>query len=235
MIGSASRKPPFSLSHAWSAVTDLVRWVMAPTVLAEWTVEPRWHLAVKHLRMLLVLAVYSLAWYAFGIHTATPSPTSAGMLPATWANPAAAGLQRVDFHAPPEPPNALAQATGAVSAEVLPPEDPDGLRIDQFRIGAVAGYPNRLRYELAISNKGRKLVGKLQFVVLGEQDGEVREFPADTATPKGDSKPRLEVARLLNTRGYLDLPEGYVVHKVVVQVLEGSQARVAQSAPMWPT
>jgi hypothetical protein len=72
-------------------------------------------------------------------------------------------------------------------------------------------------------------------MVLGEQDGEVREFPADAASPKGDSKPRLEVARLLNTRGYLDLPDGYVVHKVVVQVLEGSQARVAQSAPMWPT
>lgn len=235
MNSSASRRLHFSPAHAWNAVTDLVRWVTAPTVLAEWTVEPRWHLAVKHVRMLLVLAVYSLAWYAFGVHTATPPSVPAGLQPAAWAQHAATNLQQVNFQAPAEPPHALAQATGAVSAEALPFEDSAGLRIDQFRIGAVTGFPNRLRYELAISNKGRKLVGKLQFVVLGEQDGEVREHAADVASSKGESQPRIEVARLLNTRGYLDLPPGYVVHKVVVQVLEGNSPRVAHSAPMWPT
>lgn len=119
--------------------------------------------------------------------------------------------------------------------KALPPEDPAGLRIDNFRIGAVSGYPNRLRYELGLSNEGRKLVGKLQFMVVGEQNGELREMPLDQPAALSDAKPKVEVSRLLNTRGYLDLPEGYVEHKVVVQVVEGSSPRVAQSAPMWPT
>ncbi|MDT7514674.1 hypothetical protein [Rhodoferax mekongensis] len=118
----------------------------------------------------------------------------------------------------------------------MPPEDPAGLRIDNFRIGAVSGYPNRLRYELGLSNKGRKLVGKLQFmVVVGEHNGELREMPLDQPATLSDAKPKVEVSRLLNTRGYLDLPEGYVEHKVVVQVVEGSSPSVAQSAPMSPT
>lgn len=119
--------------------------------------------------------------------------------------------------------------------ESLAAEDAAGLRIEHFRIGAVYGYSNRLRYELSLSNKGRKLVGQLQFLVVGEQNGELSEMPLDQPAALAEAKPNVEVSRQLNTRGYLDLPEGYVVHKVVVQVVEGRSPRVAQMAPMWPT
>jgi len=208
---------------------SLSRWLTTPTVLAEWPIAPRWHLALKQVRMLLVLAAYSLAWFWFGSQTLTPASAGAALsAPTTVALASTAG---------PAPSPA---STAPVASDALAPADAAGLRIDTFRISAVYGYPNRLRYELALSNKGRKLVGQLQFLMVGEQNGELSEIPlAQPATPPDtkptDTKPRVEVAHLLNTRGYLDVPEGYVVHKVVVQVVEGSQPRVAQAAPMWPT
>ncbi len=213
-----------------SSHTPLSRWLTTPTVLAEWPIASRWQLALRHTRMLLVLAAYSLAWFWCGTQTLTQASAS-GVPPALGVTapltPADAG-------------NTGAEPAGVAVNDTLPPEDAAGLRIDTFRISAVYGYPNRLRYELALSNKGRKLVGQLQFLMVGEQNGELSEIPlAQPAAPadakRTDAKPRIEVAHLLNTRGYLDLPEGYVVHKVVVQVVEGTRPRVAQVAPMWPT
>ena len=213
---------------------SLTRWLTTPTVLAQWPIAPRWHLALKQVRMLLVLAAYSLAWFWFGGQTLPVASAS--------APPAAGALAAVATQPAPAPDTVTPEVA---ATEVLPPEDAAGLRIDTFRISAVYGYPNRLRYELALSNKGRKLVGRLQFVMVGEQNGELSEIPLvqpstssdaqATNTKPTDTKARVEVAHLLNTRGYLDLPEGYVVHKVMVQVVEGSQPRVAQVAPMWPT
>lgn len=226
MTMTADASKPLTPGNLWSAIANLPRWLTAPTVLAEWTVEPRWHLGLKHLRMLLILAAYSLAWYWFGGYAGASSQPV--VQPMGYAN------SNVSIAAA-EPTGLTAQGSEALSAEALRPEDAAGLRIDTFRIGAVSGYPNRLRYELGLSNKGRKLVGKLQFMVVGEQNGELREMPLDQPAALAEAKPKVEVSRLLNTRGYLDLPEGYVVHKVVVQVVEGSSPRVAQSAPMWPT
>lgn len=209
------------------------RWLTTPTVLAEWPVAPRWHLALKQVRMLLVLAAYSLAWFWFGSQ-ASQAPTGLPVsAPAAYPTSAALG---------PEPTAAATQLPAgpvtkptAASMETLTAEDAAGLKIEHFRINAVYGYPNRLRYELGLVNKGRKLVGQLQFLVVGEQNGELSEMPLDQAAALAEAKPNVEVSRQLNTRGYLDLPEGYVVHKVVVQVVEGRSPRVAQMAPMWPT
>lgn len=226
MTSSAGSGKSISVARVWGAIAAFPRWLTAPTVLAEWTVEPRWHLALKHVRMLLVLAAYSLAWYWLGGHAS---------LGGTPANAAVASVERApDTAQTTAAPAESTQTAAATAPDSLTAEDAAGLRIDNFRIGAVSGAANRLRYELALSNKGRKLIGKLQFVVLGEQDGDIRELPVESAAA-GDSKPRIEVARSLKTKGYLDLPEGYIVHKVVVQVVEGDSPRVAQSAPMWPT
>lgn len=205
---------------------SFTRWLTTPAVLAEWPIAPRWHLALKQVRMLLVLAAYSLAWFWFGSQAAPAGPpalSAAIALAATDAPPAPDG--RAELPAKPS----------AASMESLAAEDAAGLRVEHFRISAVYGYPNRLRYELGLSNKGRKLVGQLQFLVVGEQNGEQSEMPLDQATALAEAKPNVEVSRQLNTRGYLDLPEGYVVHKVVVQVVEGRRPRVARMAPMWPT
>lgn len=229
MTSSAGSGKFITVAHAWSAVAAFPRWLTAPTVLAEWTVEPRWHLALKHVRMLLVLAAYSLAWYWLGGQALLPQTRMqvTALSDAQPAQGAPGGEVEIRAISAPTP----APTDGAS----LTAQDAAGLRIDDFRISAVSGTANRLRYELALSNKGRKLVGTLQFVVLGEQDGDIRELPVTSAAPVGDSKPRIEVARSLKTKGYLDLPEGYIVHKVVVQVVEGGSPRVAQSAPMWPT
>ena len=40
---------------------SFTRWLTTPTVLAEWPIAPRWHLALTQVRMLLVLTAYSLA------------------------------------------------------------------------------------------------------------------------------------------------------------------------------
>ena len=230
MTMTADASKSLTPGNLWNAIANLPRWLTAPTVLAEWTVEPRWHLGLKHLRMLLILAAYSLAWYWFGGYAGASSQLA--VQPAGFANASV-------LIAAPEPTGLATQSSEPPSAEALRdtlhPEDAAGLRIDAFRIGAVSGYPNRLRYELALSNKGRKLVGKLQFMVVGEQNGELREMPLDQPAALAEAKPKVEVSRLLNTRGYLDLPEGYVVHKLVVQIVEGSNPRVAQSAAMWPT
>ena len=227
---SADASKTLTAASLWHAISAFPQWLTAPTVLAEWTIEPRWHQALKHVRMLLILAAYSLSWYWFGGYASASSNSPAAPIAFAAVKTALVEPERVSLSG---------RGNEAPSADVvlkaLPPEDTAGLRIDNFRIGAVSGYPNRLRYELGLSNKGRKLVGKLQFMVVGEQNGELREMPLDQPAALADAKPKVEVSRLLNTRGYLDLPEGYVVHKVVVQVVEGSSPRVAQSAPMWPT
>lgn len=210
------------------ACKSFTRWLTTPTVLAEWPIAPRWHLALKQVRMLLVLTAYSLAWFWFGSQAAPPSPGQAAFNPVTAAVAPEVASAPDDRAAPAAKPSAAAM-------ESLAAEDAAGLRIEHFRIGAVYGYSNRLRYELSLSNKGRKLVGQLQFLVVGEQNGELSEMPLDQPAALAEAKPNVEVSRQLNTRGYLDLPEGYVVHKVVVQVVEGRSPRVAQMAPMWPT
>lgn len=219
------------IQSGWAAIQRFPRWLTAPIVLSEWTIEPRWHIALKQVRMLLVLLVYSLAWYWFGAYATANTPAS----PAPGSSLPLALAQGAVPQPDASTPVAAAAESSGTNPQALQAQDAAGLKIDTFRIGAVSGYPNRLRYELALSNKGRKLVGKLQFVVLGEQDGALREMPLDQPAALSEAKPNVEVSRLLNTRGYLDLPEGYVVHKVVVQVVEGSNTRVAQSAPMWPT
>lgn len=216
------------MTIATSAGKSFTRWLTTPTVLAEWPIAPRWHLALKQVRMLLVLTAYSLAWFWFGSQAAPPSPGQAAFNPVTAAVAPEVASAPDDRAAPAAKPSAAAM-------ESLAAEDAAGLRIEHFRIGAVYGYSNRLRYELSLSNKGRKLVGQLQFLVVGEQNGELSEMPLDQPAALAEAKPNVEVSRQLNTRGYLDLPEGYVVHKVVVQVVEGRSPRVAQMAPMWPT
>ena len=70
-------------------------------------------------------------------------------------------------------------------------------------------------------------MGALQFVVAGEQDGDVQQLPLSPSQPQGEGRPKIEVSRLLYTRGYPDLPAGYVVHKVVMQVVREGVTLVA--------
>jgi len=211
-----------------SVLFYLPRWLCAPVILSEWPIAPRWLLILRQVRILLVLAAYSLAWFWFGSQAASPSTGQAAFNPDAAASAPEATSAPDDRAAPAAKPSAAAM-------ESLAAEDAAGLRIELFRISAVYGYPNRLRYELGLSNKGRKLVGDLQFVVVGEQNGEMGEMPLDQPAALAQAKPHIEISRQLNTRGYLDVPEGYVVHKVVVQVMEGRSPRVAQMASMWPT
>ena len=221
----------------WQTISEFPRWMAAPTVLGEFRVKPRWHVALKHAGLWGLLAANSFGWYWLGAHFAVAE--HAPSAPAISAPAAMAqAAQPMDSDVSLKRVAAAPLVTNTTSADAITsgPTDPDlqaedaaGLRIEKFRVGAVSGYPNRLQYELALSNKGRKLEGRLEFVVSGEQDGAPKDIPLD-ASALSKAKPRVEVARLLTTRGYLELPEGYVVHKVQVHVLEDSQPRVAQIA-----
>ncbi|MDH4449464.1 MAG: hypothetical protein QE265_02575 [Rhodoferax sp.] len=222
------------LSHAaLSGMSSFHRWLTLPTVHTVSTVEPRWHTALRKGGVALAVTAYSGVWFWLGSYSGSgyPPPSPVASV-ASVSEPVRAPVTEAEGNPLTK---ASASSTPPDLFDPLQPEDALGLRIDSFRIGAVSGAPNRLRYELVLSNKGRKLVGKLQFVIVGEQNGELREMPLDQPAALTEAKPRVEVARMLNTRGFLDLPEGYVVHRVLVQVVEGSTPRVAQTAAMWPT
>ena len=226
-----------SAGGVWHTISEFPRWMAAPTVLGEFRVKPRWHVALKRAGWLGVFAANSLGCYWLGAHVAVSDQSAPSVsVRATMAEPMDSTLLPSSLAAIPlvaSTPSENAPASGPADA-MLQAEDAAGLRIEKFHVAAVSGYPNRLHYELALSNKGRKLEGKLEFVVSGEQDGAQKDIPLD-ANALSKAKPKVEVARLLSTHGYLDLPEGYVVHKVMVQVLEDKQPRVAQSASILPS
>lgn len=178
---------------------------------------PLWLAALRLGALLLALALYGAAAFRAGqsapLHSA-PVPEAAAPQPGVTAAPAA--------------------PAGETAQETAPPGGEEALQIREFSASLPAASGKRLRYDLTLTNAGRKFSGTLEFTLTGKLNGtETVLTHPDTARPQ-DKTLSIAVQRRLKTGGWLPLPEGFAPRDLTVRLRDAEGIRATRTIAMAP-
>lgn len=173
---------------------------------------PRWLVALRLGALLLALVLYGAAAFragqSFSLHSAPVLEAAA-----------------------PQPGVAAAPA-GENAPESAPPDGGEGLQIREFSASRPAVTGKRLRYDLTLSNVGRKFSGALEFTLTGKLNGtETVLTHPDTARPQ-DKASAIAVQRHLKTGGWLPLPEGFTPETLTIRLRDAEGIRATRTVPL---
>jgi hypothetical protein len=128
-----------------------------------------------------------------------------------------------------------AAPAGKTAQEPAPPGGEEALQIREFSASLPAGSGKRLRYDLTLTNAGRKFSGTLEFTLTGKLNGteSVLTHP-DTAHPQ-DKTLSIAVQRHLKTGGWLPLPEEFAPRDLTVRLRDAEGIRATRTITLAPS
>lgn len=176
---------------------------------------PRWLAALRLGALLLALALYGAAAFRAG----QSAPLHSAPVPE-------ASVPQIGVAAAP---------AGKTAQEPAPPGGEEALRIREFSASLPAGSGKRLRYDLTLTNAGRKFSGTLEFTLTGKLNGteSVLTHP-DTARPR-DKTLSIAVQRHLKTGGWLPLPEEFAPRDLTVRLRDAEGIRATRTITLAPS
>jgi len=112
------------------------------------------------------------------------------------------------------------------------------LNIQSFKVQQ-DGADGQYRYKLVLTRvmKNDKVVkGTVSLTVAGEQEGSSKELSLDELSAKGEADLKLQFRYFQRLEGLLTLPEGFVPHRVLLQVTTtGKKRDRLEKAYNWPS